>query len=287
MNQDYEGFDALTAKVLSMDAAEIRQRCASQLIEHPSNEHMIQALAERMLADYQDTLKSGRAHCVMIVPVGPVGQYDIIAEYCVREKLSLDRLTLIAMDEYLTAAGDWISIDDPLSFRAHLDRHLLEKLPADLRPAELVVPDPTDLGYIPRLIEEKGGVDICYAGVGITGHLAFNDPVPGRDDPIWFSQLPTRVVQLTPETRLINSVTASGGNTLRIPFQAVTVGMAEILSSRLLRIWMNRDWQRAAIRRLLFGPVTGAFPASLVQTHSNVTIDAVASVLDSAEPGLR
>src|SRR6056297_1885101 len=103
------------------------------------------------------------------------------------------------MDEYLTAAGKWISEDDPLSFRAHIRQRLVKKLPANLRPADVVVPDPTDLSRIPQLIQEKGGVDVCYAGVGITGHLAFNDPEPGHEDPAWFSELPTRIVRLSPE----------------------------------------------------------------------------------------
>jgi glucosamine-6-phosphate deaminase len=286
MHTAYEGIDADTVAALSMGADELRQRCRF-LTVHDSSEAMVEAMADRMVDDYLAVLDSGRATCVMIVPVGPVGQYDIIARRCVRDDICLDRLTLIVMDEYLTTAGEWIPEEDPLSFRAHIRRHLVDKLPANLRPGEVVVPNPTDLGRIPRLIARQGGVDLCYAGVGITGHLAFNDPEPGRDDPAWFAGLPTRVVRLTPETRLINSVTAAGGNSARIPFQAVTVGMKEILSAGLLRIWMNRDWQRAAIRRMLFGPVTGAFPASLVQRHPNVTVDALAPVLAPAEPGLR
>jgi glucosamine-6-phosphate deaminase len=50
---------------------------------------------------------------------------------------------------------------------------------------------------------------------------------------------------------------------------------------------MNRSWQCAAIRRMLFGPVTGAFPASLIRRHANVSLDVVAEVLALPEPGLR
>ena len=99
--------------------------------------------------------------------------------------------------------------------------------------------------------------------------------------------LPVTILPLLPETRLINSVTAAAGNIARIPFLAVTVGMKEILSARALRVWMNRPWQCAALRRMLFGPVTGAFPASLIQRHLDVTIDLTEDVLGSPEPALR
>jgi len=151
-------------------------------------------------------------------------------------------------------------------------------LPENLRP-ELVVPDPNALGVVPELIERMGGIDVCYGGVGITGHLAFNDPIPGVTSADYFASLPTRIVSLLPETLLINSITAARGNVARIPRMAVTVGMKEFLGCRLLRIFMNRDWQCAAIRRLAFGPVTGTFPASLVQRHANWTLHIVENVL--------
>ena len=221
----------------------------------------------------------------MIVPVGPIGQYDHIAEHCARTGLSLDRLTLFVMDEYLTDEGKWIPEDDPLSFRGHMRRHLIDRLRHEARP-ELVVPDPSDPEAVGRRIAELGGLDVTYAGVGITGHLAFNEPMTGVGNPDYFANLPARVVPLLPETRLINSVTAARGNVARIPRLAVTVGMREILSAKTVRLYMNRHWQSAAMRRLAFGPRTAEFPASLIQTHPNWHLDVVDHVLDQPEPEL-
>ena len=60
-----------------------------------------------------------------------------------------------------------------------------------------VFPDPNDLGRIPALIEQLGGVDIAFGGIGITGHLAFNEPQPELT-PEQFAQLPTRVLDIHP-----------------------------------------------------------------------------------------
>jgi glucosamine-6-phosphate deaminase len=281
----YRDLDSTTRAALRLSRSDLSVRLRERARIYQCNEDMIADMAETILADYQALQAEGRDQVAMIVPVGPVGQYPILARLCVEREVSLDRLTLFIMDEYLTDDGAWIPETDPLSFRAHMWRNLLDLLPDDMRPA-LVVPDPTDPGSVGRMIKDLGGVDLCYAGVGITGHLAFNEPLAGEIDPAYFAALPTRIVPLLPETRLINSVTAARGNVARIPRMAVTVGMKEILGARKLRIFMNRHWQSAAIRRLVAGPVTAAFPASLAQGHADWTLHVVDHVLDAPEPEL-
>jgi glucosamine-6-phosphate deaminase len=221
-----------------------------------------------------------------------VGQYDLWARRCNAERISLRRLVLINMDEYLTADGlDWIPAGDPLAFRRHMDEHFYGLLDADLAPPpeQRVWPDPRDPGAVARAIARGGGVDVCFGGVGITGHLAFNDPPePGERATLEeFRRLATRVVRLSRETVLINSVTAARGNVDRIPKLAVTVGMKEILESRKVRLYMNREWQTAIVRKMLHGPVTPAVPASLLQEHRDVHVTIAEPVSEVPEPALR
>jgi glucosamine-6-phosphate deaminase len=234
----------------------------------PDAAALTSAFADALLAEYLAAKEAGRARPVFIVPVGPVGQYDVLAELCRAQGRSLADLTLIGMDEYLTPEGAWIAEDDPLSFRGHLRRHLTARMPDGTAP-RVVFPDPRDLDAVPRLIAEHGGVDVAFGGVGIAGHLAFNEPPePGEDsDAARFAQRPTRIQRLSRETRTINAVTATRGAIDLIPDYAVTIGMAEILAARKLRLFMNRPWQTAILRKLLHGPVTSAVPASYAQRH--------------------
>lgn len=285
MSKQYDELDNITRAALARSTSEVIGGLGERLTVHRSNEAMITKLAKTLLADYLSATASGHTKVAMIVPVGPVGQYDIFARISVEQGVDLRQLTLIVMDEYLTNECNWINQDDALSFRSHIERHLLANLPTNNRP-EIVVPDPHDLAGVQQAIDRAGGVETTFAGVGITGHLAFNEPMEGVEDPGYFASLPTRIVPLLAQTRLINSVTAARGNVARIPRMAVTVGMKEILSARRVRIFMNRHWQAAAIRRLAFGPVTASFPASLVQTHQDWSLDAVEEVLLPAEPQL-
>lgn len=99
-----------------------------------------------------------------------------------------------------------------------------------------------------------------------------------------FAALPTRVLSLSRETRTINANTV-GGSIEAIPRRAVTVGMREILASRRVRLYCNRPWQSAVVRRVLHGPVTPACPASLIRQHA----DAMVTVADyvAALPDIR
>ncbi len=231
------------------------------------------AFADALLAEYRAAKAAGRARVVFIVPVGPVGQYDILAETCAAQGIALRELLLIGMDEYLTPSGEWIAEGDPLSFRRHMRLHLTERMAAGAAP-DVVFPDPRDLGAVPRLIAGHGGVDVCFGGVGIAGHLAFNEPPePGEAMGVEaFAALPTRVQRLSRETRTINAVTATRGAIELIPEYAVTVGMREILGARKLRLFLNRPWQTAILRKALHGPVTPAVPASLIQRHPDCAL---------------
>jgi glucosamine-6-phosphate deaminase len=204
------------------------------------------------------------------------------------ERISCRDAVFIGMDEYLTDDDQWVPEDHVLSFRAYLNRKFYDLLDPALAPPpeHRVFPDPRDLGAVPRLIAARGGVDVCCGGIGITGHVAFNEPPePGEAMSVEaFAALPTRILALTRETRTINSVTV-GGEISIIPRRAVTVGMKEILGARRLRLYCNRSWQSAVARRVLHGPITPACPASLIRTHPDATLTVAAYV--AAPPDVR
>jgi glucosamine-6-phosphate deaminase len=242
----------------------------------------VASLAEDMARVMADVIRAARdlgRWATLIVPVGPVDQFPVLAKRVNDERLSLRDTVLINMDEYLTDDDEWLPADHPLSFRGFMDRRFYNLLDAALAPPPefRVFPDPRDPATIGRLIAERGGVDACFGGVGINGHVAFNEPPePGEAMTVeQFAALPTRVLSLARETRTINAVTV-GGDIEAIPRRCVTVGMKEILAARQLRFYCNRPWQAGVVRRLLHGPITPACPASLMRRHA----DAVLTVAD-------
>ncbi len=236
------------------------------------------SLARHMATAIFEELRAGHARgngATLILPVGPVDQFPILAEMVNEAGLDIRNAVIVNMDEYLTDEDQWIPADHPLSFRGFMDRLFYSRLKPELAPLaeNRVFPDPADCDGIGRLIDARGGVDACFGGIGINGHMAFNEPPePGEtvaDDD--FAALPTRVLNLTRETRTINSVTV-GGEMAVIPFRAVTVGMKEILEAKRCRFYCNRPWQSAVVRRVLHGPLTPACPASFLRTHPDASL---------------
>lgn len=249
------------------------------------------ALAHAMAADMVDIIRSatdsGRG-ATLIIPVGPVDQFPILADMVNRERLSLRETMFINMDEYLTDEGEWLPAEHPLSFRGFMDEMFYDRLNPELAPrAELrIFPDPQDPGAIEALVTRRGGVDACFGGIGINGHMAFNEPPePGEvmtaED---FAALPTRTLSLSRETRTINANTV-GGSLDVIPRRCVTVGMREILGSNRLRFYCNRPWQSGVVRRVLHGPVAAACPASFLQRHGDARLTITEQV--AAPPDIR
>ncbi len=210
---------------------------------------------------------------VLIMPVGPVGQYPILVRLINRERLSLRNVWIFNMDEYLTDEGEWIDESDRLSFRGFMNRNFYGKIDPDLLmpPEQRIFPDPRNPAAATAKMEELGWPDLAVGGIGITGHLAFNEPQPELT-PEQFSQLTARVLRIAPETLAVNSVGDLGGAMEAMPKLAVTLGMKEILSARKLRLAVFRDWHRAVCRRAAYGDVTSAFPATLAQNHPDAVL---------------
>ena len=228
---------------------------------------------------------------VLIVPVGPVYQYRRFVRLVNREKLNLKRLYIIGMDEYMVDRQNMVDITHPLSFRGFMDRELYDCLEPDLTvpPENRFFPEPGNESKIEGIIQQLGGVDIAMGGIGICGHIAFNEP-PEPDECITdaqFSDLPTRVLKLSRETLTINSVTAMGGYIDGIPKYCVTVGMREILSARKIRFYLNREWQRGIVRKICLGGVTASVPASFFQQHPDALLTIASYVAEPPVGALR
>lgn len=242
------------------------------LIVRENNETVFQAMAEEMLNEIKQNNKKGEK-TVFICPVGPVGQYPYFVDMVNGEEVSLKNVWFINMDEYLTDDKQWIPKEHRLSFRGFMDRKVYSKINKELvmPEAQRIFPDPENLAYIPELIERLGGVDICFGGIGINGHVAFNE-ASEELSPEEFLNLRTRVLEIAKETRAVNSIGDLNGALDDMPNYCVTIGMNEISKARKIRLGCFRDWHRAVVRHVAYGEKSAHFPVSLLQGHPDINI---------------
>jgi len=251
--------DALREKITVVpDVEELNRRVASQLAD---------ALADRQ--------QRGRMLTV-ICPVGPL-DYGTIAEEINRRNLSCRNLRTVNMDEYLDESDRMIPIDHPLSFRRFMAETFFSRLPAESRPVpeNIVFPDPDAPEKTTELIDSVGGADFCWAGLGITGHVAFNDPPQMTGEPEdldSFRRCKTRKLTICPMTTAQMAMGGTNGNVEIIPRRAITIGMYEMLKTKTFHLTFMRSWHAGLWRRALLGPVSSEFPGSLLQEHPNIQI---------------
>lgn len=183
--------------------------------------------------------------------------------------VSLDKLIVIMMDEYLQAAGgSWRAVDPHLSYSCR--RFGIEEVVQPLNavaerpmPAEnLWSPDPGAPHEYDERIAGAGGVDLFLVAVGASdGHVAFNPPGTELDST-------TRVVELADTTRTDNVGTFPGfGDLHHVPTHGVSVGLGTIAAAREVVMVVHGAHKHEAFRRLVsadtFAP---AWPATFVHT---------------------
>ena len=199
------------------------------------------------------------------------GLYALLGDMCRRGELSFREAKIFAVTEYVGG-------EEADSCRSILKRQLIDH--TDLPEGNFFVPREQEPEKYDGLIEAAGGIDLCILGIGINGHLAFNEAQPELS-PEEFAQLGTRVLTLTPETKTANAIGDRGGAIIAMPNKAITIGIKQILSARKVRLGVFRDWHRGVVRQAAYGEVSASFPVTLLQRHPDAAIyaNATASAL--------
>ena len=231
--------------------------------------------ALEMIEVIQENNKNGNP-TVMIIPYGPIGIYPCLVYLINKWKINLRNCCFINMDEYLTDDKDFISEDNPLSFRGGMKRSFYDKILPELNvlPSNRIFPTPKKEREILNCIEYYGKLDMAIGGVGINGHFAFNEPPEPEEsiDNEEFKNRTTRILKISRETRTVNAFMNCGGDIRNIPKYCITVGMKEIMLANKIRLCMPREWLAGILRRILNGEITAAIPCSLFREHKDPKI---------------
>ena len=157
--------------------------------------------------------------------------------------------------------------DDEQSYRYFMNTHLFDHVNIDK--ARTFVPDGlcADADAACRaynaIIAREGGIDMQLLGMGANGHIGFNEPGAAFESE-------THCVDLTESTIEANKrFFASAGD---VPRQAYTMGIKGIMQARKIVVIVSGENKAQALRDALYGKVTPAVPASILQLHNDVTI---------------
>ncbi len=273
------------AEILRLNSCD-SQRLATRAGPHLRIVSDVDALHAHFARSIAAAVRSGGRSAALILPWGPVGQYRVLGHVLATEGLSLRNSTLFFMDEYADPAGKALASSHPLSFRGAAERWLqsVEKALRPL-PENVVFPNESNAESIESRMRDLGGIDICFGGIGIHGHIAFNEPEPD------VSKTGVRLVALNEFSRTINSIRAGvGGDLENFPRWAWTLGMRQCLAARRIELYCRSDygldWAKTVLRLALLGSPGDDYPVTWVRGHSDYQIVTTRSTAEIPEVAL-
>ena len=199
----------------------------------------------------------------------PLGMYANLVQSYARLEISFTQVRTFNLDDYVG-----LPRLSPDSFYQYMHRAFFSQ--TDVRPENIYLLDGTahnltdECVNYERYIEEVGGIDLQIVGIGRDGHLGFCEPGTSFESK-------TFVAKLTESTRQAN---AGGLQSLdEVPKRAITMVLSTIMSARKILLLANGQAKTDILRQALYGPVTEAVPASILQRHPDCTVilDALAA----------
>jgi len=234
------------------------------------------AFALDIVERIHSSLKEGKKF-VGIFPVGPMPQYKIAADMINKLRIPLHHVHTFNMDEYADEEGNTAPVDWPGSFQKAMWEHFFTKIDEDLRPPENQIHFPTKdkINDYSKMIEDHGGADVCYGGIGWCGHIAFWEAHLGErfgDDIESYKREKAQCVELHPMTIMQNALHSFSGDWSWVPPKANTIGPADILNAKDRSFWLDGylgggvSWQQFIARLVAHGKVNTLVPGSILQT---------------------
>ncbi len=222
------------------------------------------ALARALAEDIARHL-SKSPRLVLGLPTGrtPIPFYrDLVRLYHAR-RVDFSRATTFNLDVFVGLARD-----DPRSYRAFMQRHLFDHVNVAPRRIHFLNGAARDLARecarYERAIRRAGGIDIQILGLGLNGHIGFNEPARSLI-------ARTHRTHLTAATRRANAA-LFGNRANAVPRDAVSMGMATILQARRVVLIATGASKARCVTRMVSGPVTPRLPASFLQLHANAEV---------------
>lgn len=192
----------------------------------------------------------------------PLGAYKELIQRCNNGDLDFSNVTSINLDEYVGLSGD-----HEQSYRYFMDNNLFNFINIDK--ARTFVPNgcAADLdeechSYDAR-IREEGGIDLQLLGIGLDGHIGFNEP-----DDVFIAA--THKVELDASTIEANARFFESEKD--VPRFAVTMGMQGIMQAKKVLLIANGEKKAEIVKKAFFGPITPRVPASILQLHPDLTV---------------
>jgi glucosamine-6-phosphate deaminase len=230
-----------------------------EVIIQPSMEAAARTVADfiaEALTAHPDSVLGLATGCTM----EPV--YDHLVQKHQDEGLDFSKCRTFNLDEYVGLAAD-----DPCSYHYFMRRRFFDHVNIPLLHTHLPNGMAWDLEaectHYEKLIADNGGITLQVLGIGLNGHLGFNEPLSAF-------RSRTRVQTLSHVTRKQNAPLFPDPK--KMPHRAITMGIGTILDAHRCLLLATGLEKAQIVAKAIEGPLTHMVTATALQLHANCTI---------------
>ena len=192
----------------------------------------------------------------------PIGMYKELVRLSSESKIDMTKMTAFNLDEYFP-----IKANDPQSYAYFMAANLFDavKLPKENRniPDGEALDSNEECKLYEKKIAKSGGIKLQILGIGVNGHIGFNEPnsVFSRE---------TNIARLADDTVRANSRFFESMD--MVPKHAITMGIYTIMMAEEILLIATGEAKAKILKDALHGPITPQVPASVLQLHRNVSV---------------
>ncbi len=176
-------------------------------------------------------------------------------------ELDFSRVNTINLDEYVGLAPD-----HPQSYRRFMDENLFDQINIDKKNT-VVAKGTGDIEENVRAFREalaEKPIDVQLLGIGVDGHVGFNEPGEVLYDGAHVEEL---------DESTIDANARFFADRSEVPTRAISMGMGDILRARKLLLLATGESKAEAMKGLLLNEELDVQnPATLVKTHPDATV---------------
>ena len=192
----------------------------------------------------------------------PLGTYKQLIEWYEKGDIDFSEVTSVNLDEYVGLDGT-----NDQSYRYFMNKNFFEHINIDINNTFVPNGCAVDLAVEGKRYDEHmaelGGIDLQLLGIGLDGHIGFNEP-----DKYFVKS--THVVDLHESTIKANS--RFFANIDEVPKRAITMGMVSIMQAKKILLIASGKEKRDILEKAFYGPITPEIPASILQLHPDITV---------------
>jgi glucosamine-6-phosphate isomerase len=224
-------------------------------IETKSYDELSEQATEKIIAQVQEKPDS-----LLCLAGGdtPIGTFQRMVEAAKSGRLNISQCRFVGLDE-------WVGInpENPASCYSYLNRYLFE--PLSIKKENIfffnsLAEDLTaEVERVNEFVRTYGPIDLSLLGVGVNGHIGFNEPNSNLEDE-------AHIVDLDESTQEVGKKYFNGGNTTS---QGITLGLKQLLESKTLLVVANGPTKAEAIEALRKGEYDPSKPVTAINQHPN------------------